>query len=209
MATGWRVRLVGQHWVSAHKGHNFWSNHWIVLKFLQGFLETVLCGVYTKCLFGDEDVWSTEQEYRLKRAITFGATVGSRSNSYRGFQKLFSLGKLWSAEWQGCLVANLEYQLKRAITFHPTVWSLSKFYCGFQWLFSLAKQWSRCWVMRMSGRQPWVSAQKGPNILSDRWITLKFLHGFPEVVSVGYIWNAYSVTRMFDRPNKSIDWKGP
>jgi len=39
-------------------------------------------------------VWSLELEYRLKRAITFCPTVGSRSNFYRGFQRLFSLAKL-------------------------------------------------------------------------------------------------------------------
>jgi hypothetical protein len=56
-----------------------------MLKFVQGFLEAIFRGVYTECLLGDEDVWSTEQEYRLKRAITFGPTVGSCSNFYRGF----------------------------------------------------------------------------------------------------------------------------
>jgi len=34
----------------------------------------------------------------------------------------------------------------------------------------------------MFGRQTWVSAQKGHNILSDRRITLKSLQGFPEAV---------------------------
>jgi len=43
-------------------------------------------------LLGDEDVWSVELEYRLKRVITFHPTVGSRFNFYRGFQMLFSLG---------------------------------------------------------------------------------------------------------------------
>jgi hypothetical protein len=42
-------------------------------------------------LLGDEDVWSVEQEYRLKRAKTFGSTVGSLSKIYRVFQRLFSL----------------------------------------------------------------------------------------------------------------------
>ena len=31
-------------------------------------------------LLGDEDIWSPVLEYRLKRAITFDPTVGSRSN---------------------------------------------------------------------------------------------------------------------------------
>jgi hypothetical protein len=43
-------------------------------------------------LFDDEDVWSVELEYRLKRAIAFDPTVGSRSKFSRGFQRLFLLG---------------------------------------------------------------------------------------------------------------------
>jgi hypothetical protein len=34
-----------------------------MLKFLQGFPEIVFRGVYTECLLGDEDVWSTEEEH--------------------------------------------------------------------------------------------------------------------------------------------------
>ena len=67
-----------------------------MLKILQGFPEAVFRGVYTECLLGDKDVWSTEQEYRLKRAITFGPIVGLRSNFYKGFQRLFPLGLLWN-----------------------------------------------------------------------------------------------------------------
>jgi hypothetical protein len=74
------------------KGPNILSDSWITLKFLQGFPEAVFRGVSTECLLGDEDVWATEQEYRLKRAITFGPTVGSLSNFYYCFQRLFSLG---------------------------------------------------------------------------------------------------------------------
>jgi hypothetical protein len=44
----------------------------------------------------DEDVWSGDIEYPLKRAITFDPTVGSRSKFYMGFQRLFSLRKLWN-----------------------------------------------------------------------------------------------------------------
>jgi hypothetical protein len=47
-------------------------------------------------LLGEEDVWLGEHEYPLKRAITFDPTVGSRTNFYIGFQRLFSLGKLWN-----------------------------------------------------------------------------------------------------------------
>jgi hypothetical protein len=45
-------------------------------------------------LLGDVEVCSASLEYRLKRAITFDSTVGSRSKFYRGFQRLFSLVKL-------------------------------------------------------------------------------------------------------------------
>jgi hypothetical protein len=46
-------------------------------------------------LLGDEDVSSVELEYWLKRAISIDPTVGSCTNVYRGFQRLFSLGQLW------------------------------------------------------------------------------------------------------------------
>jgi hypothetical protein len=222
-----------QPWVSTQKGHNFWSDRWVALKVLQGFPEAVFRGVYTECLLGDEDVWSTEQEYRVKRAITFGPTFGSRSNFYSGFQRLFLLGKLRNRYWvtrmsgrqpwvspqneqnilsdrwialkflQGflevvflgvtmewlmgdgyVLSASNEYRLTRAITFDPIVGSRSNFYRGFQRLFSLGKLWND-WVTRMSGRQPWVSAQKGHNFWSDRWVALKFLQWFLEAVFIG------------------------
>ena len=42
-------------------------------------------------LLGDEDLWSVELEYRLKKAITFDLIVGLLSNFCKGFHKLFSL----------------------------------------------------------------------------------------------------------------------
>jgi len=81
-------------WVSAQKGHNVWFDRWIAIKFLQVFREAVFIGVAMEWLLRDEDVWSVELEYWLTRAITFDPTVGSRSNFYSGFQRLFSLGKL-------------------------------------------------------------------------------------------------------------------
>ena len=137
----WVTTMSGcQPWVLAQKGHNILSDRWIMLKFLQGFPEAVFRGLYTECLLGDEDVWSTEQEYRLKKAITIGPTVGLRLNFYWGFQRLFLFGKLWNH-----------------------------------------------WVTRMSGLQPWVSAQKGHNFWSDSWIALKFLQGFLEAVFFGVV----------------------
>jgi len=56
-----------------------------MLKFLKGFLEVVFLGAAMDWLLGDKDVWLAELEFRVKRAITFDRTVGSRSNIYRGF----------------------------------------------------------------------------------------------------------------------------
>jgi hypothetical protein len=53
------------------------------------FPQAVFVGVAMEWLLDDEDVWSIELEYRLKRAIAFDPTVGSRSIF---FHKLFSLG---------------------------------------------------------------------------------------------------------------------
>jgi len=41
-------------------------------------------------LFGDEEFWSARLEYWLKSAITFDLTVGSYSNFYTSFWRLFS-----------------------------------------------------------------------------------------------------------------------
>jgi len=63
-----------------------------VLRFLKEFLDAVFLGPAMEWLLGDEDVWLAELEYRVKWAITFDPTVGSRLNFYRGLQRLFSLG---------------------------------------------------------------------------------------------------------------------
>ena len=47
-------------------------------------------------LFGDEGVWSAILEYWLKRGINFDPIIGSWSNVYRGFQRLFLYGKVWN-----------------------------------------------------------------------------------------------------------------
>ena len=70
------TRISGrQPCVSAQKDHNILSDRWITLNVLQGFLEAVFFGVAIEWLLGDEDVWSVELQYRLKRAITFYLTV--------------------------------------------------------------------------------------------------------------------------------------
>ena len=58
----------------------------------QTFTEVVFLRVAMEWLLGDEDVWSVKLEYRLKKAITFDATVGERTNFAKGFQTHFCLG---------------------------------------------------------------------------------------------------------------------
>jgi hypothetical protein len=128
-----------QTWVSAQKGHNILSDRWIALKFLQGFPEAVFCGVDMEWLLGDEDVWSDDLQYRLKKAITFDSTV-ARSQIFTGVSG-------------GCF---------------PYV------------RYGMASQLWGC----LFGRT-WVSAQKGHNFWSHRWIALKFLLGFPQAIFIG------------------------
>jgi hypothetical protein len=56
------------------------------------FSEAVLLGVAMEWLLGDKDVWSSELEYQLKRAITFDPTVGLRSKFSRACERQFCLG---------------------------------------------------------------------------------------------------------------------
>jgi len=78
-------------------------------------------------------------EYRFERAITFDPTVGSPSNFYRIFRKLFSLEKMWNrySVSRRCRLWRAEYRFERAITFDPTVGSPSNFYRSFRKPFSL------------------------------------------------------------------------
>jgi hypothetical protein len=105
--------------------------------------------------------------------------------------------------------ASLKYRLKRAITFDPIVGSRSKKYRGFRGCFlrgsyGIVTSWREGLVS-----QPWVSAQKGHNFWSDRWIALKILQGFPEAVFLGVAMNRYSVIRRSGRPALSIGSKVP
>jgi hypothetical protein len=73
------------------KGHNFRSDGWIALKFLQEFPDAVLLVVDVQSLLGEAEVSSLETRVPIRRAITFDPTVGSHSNFYRSFRILFFL----------------------------------------------------------------------------------------------------------------------
>ena len=79
-------------------------------------------------LLGDEDIWSVELEYRLKRSITFGQTVGSHSNFYRVY--FLRVAMEWLLGDEDVWPVELEYRLKRSKTFGQTVGSRSNFYRG-------------------------------------------------------------------------------
>jgi len=78
-------------------------------------------------------------DYRFERAITFDPTVGSPSNFYRSFGKLFSLEYMWNrySVRRRARRFRLEYRFERAITVDPTVGSPSNVYRIFRRMFSL------------------------------------------------------------------------
>ena len=47
---------LGQTSETTLKGHNFCSDHWIELKFLQKFWEAIFLGVAMKSLLGEDEV---------------------------------------------------------------------------------------------------------------------------------------------------------
>ena len=101
----------------------------------QNFPEAVFLGLAMEWLLDDEDVWSPVLEYRLKCAITFDPTVGSRSKFSRVCFPWVAMHLLLGDEdvWSPVL----EYRLKRHLTFDPTVGSRSNFYKGYQRQFCL------------------------------------------------------------------------
>jgi len=78
-------------------------------------------------------------EYRFERAITFDPIVGSPSNFYRSFRKLFLVEYMWNcySVSRRFRRSRPEYRFERAITFDLTVGSLSNFYRSFRKPFSL------------------------------------------------------------------------
>jgi hypothetical protein len=81
-----RARLDGR-----SKGHNFRSDRWIVIKLLQEFPDALFHGVDEESTLGDDEVWSSQAGWTVRKAITFDPTVGSRSNFYWSFWMNFSM----------------------------------------------------------------------------------------------------------------------
>jgi len=73
------------------KGHNFPSDRWIAIKLLQEFPDALFHGVDEESILDDDEVWSSQAGWTVRKAITFNPTVGSRSNFYRSFRMHFSM----------------------------------------------------------------------------------------------------------------------
>jgi hypothetical protein len=59
----------------------------IALKFLQGFREAVFFGGVIEWLLGDEDFWSVEQEYQLKKGHNFWSDRWITLKFLQGFRE--------------------------------------------------------------------------------------------------------------------------
>jgi len=81
-----RARLDGR-----SKGHNFRSDRWIGIKLLLEFRDALFHGVDEESILGDDEVWSSQAGWMVRKAITFDPTVGLRSNFYRSFRMNFSV----------------------------------------------------------------------------------------------------------------------
>jgi len=68
-----RARLDGR-----SKGHNLRSDRWIAIKLLQEFPNELFHGVDEESIIDDDEVWSSQARWTVRKAITFDPTVGSR-----------------------------------------------------------------------------------------------------------------------------------
>jgi len=125
------------------KGHNFQSDRWIAIKLLLEFPDALsmkwIRNRYSVMMRSGR----ARLDGRVKRAITFDPTVGSRSSFYWSLQMPFSMQ--WMRDRYLVMMrsgrSRLDGRLERAITFNPTVGSRSNFYWSFRMPFSM--EWMR------------------------------------------------------------------
>jgi hypothetical protein len=60
------------------KGHNFRSYRWMAIKLLQEFPDELFHALDKESILGDDEVWSSQAGWTVRKAITFYPTVGSR-----------------------------------------------------------------------------------------------------------------------------------
>jgi hypothetical protein len=73
------------------KGNNFRSDRWIGIKLLLEFPDALFYRVDEESILDDDEIWSSQAGWTVRKAITFHPTVGSRSNFYRSFRMHFSM----------------------------------------------------------------------------------------------------------------------
>jgi len=81
-----RARLV-----DGSKGHNFRSDRWIAIKHLLEFPDALFHGVDEESILGDDEIWSSQVGWTVRKGIIFDPTVGSGSNFYWSFRMHFSM----------------------------------------------------------------------------------------------------------------------
>jgi len=64
------------------------------MKLLLEFPDAVFHEVDLGSILGDDEVWSSQASWTVRKAITFDPTVGSRSNFYWSFRMLFSMERM-------------------------------------------------------------------------------------------------------------------
>jgi hypothetical protein len=60
------------------KGHNFRSDCWIANKLLQEFPDELFHALDKESILDDDEVWSSQAGWTVRKAITFDPTVESR-----------------------------------------------------------------------------------------------------------------------------------
>ena len=130
--------------VAAQEVHNFLSDRWIVLKFLQDFLKDVFLGVALKSLLDYPNVCQTTNQTTVptQQVLNSWSDRWLCSNVTRSLRRLFSLA---STRYRYTTPptfgrarpsTSLEYRLNRSITLDPTIGSCSNFYKSCRRLFS-------------------------------------------------------------------------
>jgi hypothetical protein len=71
------------------QGHNFQSDRWIAIKLFLEFPDALLHGVDEESILDDDEVWSSQAGWTVRKAIIFDPTVGSVSNFYWSFRMRF------------------------------------------------------------------------------------------------------------------------
>jgi len=61
------------------------------MKLLLEFPDALFHGVDKGSILGDDEVWSSQASWTVRKAITFDPIVGSRSNFYWSYRIHFSM----------------------------------------------------------------------------------------------------------------------